>query len=105
MLSPQLKPARDIHATLAYSLTELAIVLTIVGLVAGMTLSVGKLQLEVAEAQSARAGLETIHQALLLFQKKYERYPCPALPADTSARCDLRPGGCGRVRHCPVPPG
>jgi prepilin-type N-terminal cleavage/methylation domain-containing protein len=78
MLSPQIKPARGTHSTLSgYSLPELAIVLAIIGLnlVAGMTLSVGKVQINVAEVQGTKERLEIIREALLLFQKKYERYP------------------------------
>ena len=89
--------------TPGYSLAELAIVLVIIGLVAGMTLSVGKVQMNVAEWQGTKERLETVREALLLFQKKYERYPCPALPADSSTSTTYGQeisGGC--VTACPA---
>ena len=94
-----------LHAPLHPGLfaTELAIVLAIIGLVAGMTLSVGKVQMDVAELQGTKERLETVRAALLLFQKKYERYPCPALPADSSTSATYGQeisGGC--VTACPA---
>ena len=102
MRSPPLTPAICIHAP-GYSLTELAIVLAVIGLVSGATLSVGKVQMDIAAFQGTQARLETIRGALLLFQKKYERYPCPALPGDTPASATYGrelAGGCAAA--CPL---
>jgi prepilin-type N-terminal cleavage/methylation domain-containing protein len=68
-----------------YSLTELVIVLAIIGLVSGLTVSIGKVQLSVVEIQGTKERLDTVRSALQLFQKKHKRYPCPALPGDSTA--------------------
>jgi alpha-tubulin suppressor-like RCC1 family protein/type II secretory pathway pseudopilin PulG len=72
------------HSIRGYSLTELAVVLVIIGLVVGLSLSAAKTQLDVAAFKGTQERLNTIRDALQLFQKKYQRYPCPALPTDNS---------------------
>lgn len=64
-----------------YTILELAVVLTIVSLVVGMSVSAGLTQLEVARNGSTKGTLETAREALLVYQKKYGRFPCPADPA------------------------
>jgi prepilin-type N-terminal cleavage/methylation domain-containing protein len=53
-----------------FSLMELAIVLSIIALVGGMSMSIGKTMLDVTEINGTRERLETLRAALLLFQKK-----------------------------------
>ena len=102
MRHPQQEPfANGIHATLGYSLIELAIVLLIIGLVGGTTLSVGKVQMDMAEFQGTKERLEILRDALLLFQKKYGRYPCPALPADGPADASYGQAAAGCDTACP----
>ena len=103
MLSPQLKSARGTCYTLGYSLAEMAIVLAVIGLISGLSLSVGKTMLGVSAIEGTQERLDVIDSALNLFQLKYKRYPCPALPADppTSATYGQEvTGGC--VTACPA---
>src|SRR4030095_14932734 len=95
--------SRCSRSSQGYSLTELAIILAIIGLVSGMTLSVGKVQMDVAELQGTQERLDAVRSALLLFQKKHMRYPCPALPDDTTASATYGvevAGGCDAA--CPA---
>jgi prepilin-type N-terminal cleavage/methylation domain-containing protein len=104
MLTAQITScSRNSHSSQGYSLTELAIVLVIIGLVAGMTLSLGKMQMDIAESEGTRERLQLIHDALSLFQKKNKRYPCPALPAASAADATYGlevSGGC--TSACPA---
>jgi hypothetical protein len=87
------------RASQGYSLTELAIV----GLISAMTLSIGKVQMDSTEFQGTQERLDTIRSALLLFQKKYKRYPCPTSPnvsPTNTAYGEEVTGGCDAA--CPV---
>lgn len=63
-----------------FSLVELSVVLAIIALVVGMSLSAGSMQLDIARFNGTKQKLETVRTALNLFQKKMGRYPCPAEP-------------------------
>lgn len=82
---PPMPFSRCSRSSPGYSLTELDIVLAIIGLISGMTLSIGKVQMDIAEMQGTQERLAIVRDALLLFQKKHGRYPCPALPAEGPA--------------------
>lgn len=62
-----------------FSLLEIAIILAIVSVVAGMSYSVGVTRLSYARFDGTQTNLKLIETALVTFQKKYQRYPCPAL--------------------------
>ena len=94
--------SRCFRSSQGYSLIELGIVLAIIGLVFGLTLSIGKVQMEVAEFQGTKERLSTIRSALLLFQKKHNRYPCPGLPADNSTSATYGTEVAGGCAACPV---
>jgi prepilin-type N-terminal cleavage/methylation domain-containing protein len=86
-----------------YTLTEMAVVLAIVGLVGGLSLAVGKTQMQVGEIRGTQERLENIKQALALFQKKQGRYPCPAVPTDATSAATYgveASGGC--ISSCPA---
>ena len=100
---PPMPLSRCSRSSQGYSLTELAMVLAIIGLISGLTLSVGKVQMHVTAIQGTKERLDTIRSALLLFQKKYQRYPCPALPGDNAASATYGvavAGGCDAA--CPA---
>lgn len=93
--------------TLGFSLTELAFILAIVGVVAGVTISTGKVQYDYATVTSTSNKLDTIREALLTFKKKTHRLPCPApgnvAPTDATygveaASCD--PASCPSGMTC-----
>ena len=95
--------SRCSHSPHGYSLFELVILLLIIGLIGGLSLSAGKIVLDVSEANDTKERLDTIRAALLLFQKTHERYPCPALPADSSVSATYGvevAGGCAGT--CPA---
>lgn len=75
-------PARRGAATGGYTLAEMAIVMTIISVVVGMSVSAGVTQMQVARNSSTKDSLETIREALLVYEKKQDRYPCPAVPTD-----------------------
>jgi prepilin-type N-terminal cleavage/methylation domain-containing protein len=68
-----------------FSLTELSVVLTIIALVVGLSLSAIKIQLDIAKIEGTQQHLQLVRSALSLYHKKYNRYPCPAVPSMTSA--------------------
>lgn len=61
-----------------FSLTELAFIIAILGVVVGVTISTGKVQYDYATITSTSNKLDTVRQALLTFKKKAQRLPCPA---------------------------
>ncbi len=63
-----------------YTLAEMAIVMTIIAVVVGMSASAGMTQLEIARVGSSKANLEVIRDALEVYKKKRGYYPCPADP-------------------------
>jgi len=80
---------------------EMALVMTIISVVIGMSVSAGMTQLEVARNGSTKSTMENIRQALLVYHKKKGRYPCPAdptlLPTDANygAAASTCTAGCG----------
>ncbi len=65
-----------------YTMTEMAIVMAIISVVVGMSVSAGVTQLQTARIGSTKSTLENVREALLVYEKKQGRYPCPADPTD-----------------------
>lgn len=86
-----------------FSLTEMAFVLIIIGIVVGVTLSTGSVQLDYAKTSSASNQLETIRQALLLYRAKSHTLPCPTAGADapTAATYGIAAAACDPAA-CPA---
>ncbi|MFO1243088.1 MAG: hypothetical protein U1E36_07850 [Rickettsiales bacterium] len=86
-----------------FSLTELAFIIAIIGVVAGVTVSTGKVQLDYASASSTNAKLELVRDALLTFKKKARRLPCPAVGSDapSSATYGVEASSCD-PSSCPA---
>ena len=61
-----------------FSLLELAVVLVIIGTIAGLSVSVGVTQMAAAEISSTKQQLNNLKRAMLLFHEKQGRFPCPA---------------------------
>lgn len=64
----------------AFSLLELAIVLTIIGVVVTLSVSGLQSQLDSSEIASTKQRLDTIKLAIENYRTQFEKYPCPALP-------------------------
>lgn len=77
-------------------------VLVIIGLITGFTLSTGRTQLDIANIQGTQQTLSNVKQALLLFRDKQGRFPCPAPAADasTAATYGVEQTGCDLA--CPA---
>lgn len=86
-----------------YTVAEMAIVLSIVSVVVGMSVSAGVTQLEATRIGSTKSSLETVREALLVYQKKQGRYPCPADPEDipTDLTYGIEAAG-GCASGCPI---
>ncbi len=61
-----------------FSLLELSIVLTIVGILLYATVAVGMTQIEVAKVKATQDKLEKIGNAITIYYKSYGYLPCPA---------------------------
>lgn len=61
-----------------FSLVELAIVMTIVGVIIYTTVQTGMQQLEIAKISQTKAKLQRIQEAIALYYKNYGHLPCPA---------------------------
>ncbi len=85
-----------------FSLVEMAVILAIVAVIIGVTMSAGKTQIDVANMKTTKDGLANIKQALLLFRDKQGRFPCPALETEgkSSATYGQEQAGCDVA--CPV---
>jgi prepilin-type N-terminal cleavage/methylation domain-containing protein len=91
----------------AFTLVELAIVITIIGLLLGPLLTLYSNQIESRKIRQTWENLETIRQALAEYQFATGHYPCPAGPALTvsdinhgQAVClpaTVNPGGCDTI--------
>jgi alpha-tubulin suppressor-like RCC1 family protein/type II secretory pathway pseudopilin PulG len=65
-----------------FSLVELAILLLVVGMVGGMSMSAGQTILKAGDVNATKQQLGIIRSALLLFRDKTGRFPCPAREND-----------------------
>ncbi len=75
---PQLsrKPLFD-NARHGFSLLELAVVVTIVSVMAGSGMVVGKATMDSAEVATTNSRMQVIETALLAFRRANDRIPCP----------------------------
>lgn len=64
-----------------FSLIELAIVLVIIAIIGGVSLSIGSTQMQVAEINNVEKTLDNAKIALATYKIKHGRLPCPANPA------------------------
>ena len=62
----------------AFTLVELAIVILIIGLIAGMGVSTAREMIDAANLTATQNRIDTVEKALLSFWKKNGRMPCPA---------------------------
>src|SRR3954468_13555189 len=91
----------------AFTLVELAIVITIIGLLLGPLLILYSNQIESRKIRQTWENLEAIRQALAEYQFSTGHYPCPAGPALTAADINhgqavclpatVNPGGCDTI--------
>ncbi len=65
-----------------FSLAEFAVILLVVGLVGGMSMSTGQTIVKAGGINATKTQLVSIRDALHLFKKKHGRYPCPAREND-----------------------
>jgi len=68
-----------------FTLLELSIVLTIVGILLYGTLSVGLAQIDIGKVKSTQDKLDKINNAITVYYKVNGYLPCPANGADTAA--------------------
>jgi len=71
-------PRHPPESTHGFSLVEMAIVLLIIGLAAGMIITVSGSMLDAQKRQTVRTQLDTLDTALANFVAKNKRLPCPA---------------------------
>lgn len=91
-------PARVARGAPGFSLFELAIVLVVVGLLLGATLTPARLQQEARAVAETRRLLEQAREALLGFAAARGHLPCPDLSGDGEA--DPRADGAGPDEGC-----
>ena len=71
-------PKHTLTASRGFTLVEMAIVLLIIGLAAGMVLTVSGSMLDAQKRQTVRTQLDTLDTALANFVAVNKRLPCPA---------------------------
>jgi prepilin-type N-terminal cleavage/methylation domain-containing protein len=86
----------------AFSLIELAVVISIIALVGGLSLSVGTTQVKVTKIRQATQTTDNVKTALLTYVKKAGRYPCPANPALASTNVAYGTEVTGCDAACPA---
>jgi prepilin-type N-terminal cleavage/methylation domain-containing protein len=64
-----------------YTLVELAIVIALIGVLMGTALSIGGTHVEKKNISATDTSLDEIEEAILRYQRKYNRVPCPASPS------------------------
>ncbi len=83
---------------MGYTLVEMAIVMAIISVVVGMSVSAGMTQMEIARNGSTKSALENVREALLVYHKKRGRLPCPAdptaTPSDVGYGVEVNNGSC-----------
>ncbi len=86
-----------------FSLVEMSVVIVVIGLLVGLTVTTGQMQVSTTKYQSTQSTLNNTKTALDLYYTKYKRYPCPALPADATGAATYGvevAGGCSGA--CPA---
>ncbi len=85
-----------------FTVLEITLVMLIVAVLALLSLSTGKTTLYINDIRETKGRLEQLQNALVTFQKKHARYPCPANPADdeTDASYGTEIAGCDGT--CPA---
>jgi prepilin-type N-terminal cleavage/methylation domain-containing protein len=68
-----------------FTLIELAVVMTVVGLLVGTMVSMFQPYMEQVRINTTQKKLENISSALAVFAQKYGRLPCPAEPNSTDS--------------------
>jgi prepilin-type N-terminal cleavage/methylation domain-containing protein len=64
------------------TLIELAVVLVILALLMGLGMTMGQMQIKISKHQGTQTTLANAKEVLDGFYKKYQRFPCPAVPSD-----------------------
>jgi prepilin-type N-terminal cleavage/methylation domain-containing protein len=90
------------YARCGFSLIELAVVISIIALVGGLSLSVGTTQVKVTKIRQATQTTDNVKTALLTYVKKAGRYPCPANPALASTNVAYGTEVTGCDAACPA---
>ena len=86
-----------------FSLIEMSVVIVIIGLLVGLGLTTGQMQVSTTKYQATQTTLSNTKTALDLYYTKYKRYPCPALPVDAPSAATYGfevAGGCAAA--CPA---
>ncbi len=86
----------------AFSLLEIAIVLTIIGVVLTLSVSGLKSQLDSSEITSTKQRLNTIKLAIENYRIQFEKYPCPALPNLASSNASYGDSVADCYTTCPA---
>jgi prepilin-type N-terminal cleavage/methylation domain-containing protein len=86
-----------------FSLIELSVVLVIIALISGITISIGSTQIQFAKISNAQKTLTNAKIAIATFKEKTGRLPCPADPtlASTHANYGFEVAGCD-LAACPA---
>jgi prepilin-type N-terminal cleavage/methylation domain-containing protein len=71
-----------------FTLIELAVVMTIIGIIMGSMITGIKVYLDMRQESSTREKLNVIADALSAFAQTYGRLPCPGLPSATTSASD-----------------
>ncbi len=89
-----------------FSLIELLIVVSIIGILAAIVSANYIFSIERAHAAACQQNLKTIHQSLLSYRVDYGQFPLADCMADTQPRSDVTAWGCGPAANgywCGVP--
>jgi prepilin-type N-terminal cleavage/methylation domain-containing protein len=94
------------HYSRGFSLVELAMVLALIGVIVGASVTLGQAYIERIEYQTTDAKLDELVEAMKNFHRLYGRLPCPAartlLPSHADFGKEVLAGNCASSTSTPT---
>ena len=90
-----------------FSLVEISIVLIIIGMILGATVTLWRSSIGATKLSTTKSNLENIKNSVINFAMANGRLPCPdsTIPPNNSGQSDpVGPGACGTTGGCTTPP-